>query len=402
MATKSVLDLFSKAIRAPRNAQPNLCMQLVKHLQLSNTELLDEQQQKEVFYVLTRLVRGLGSPKTDVRTVYYSILVVIVSHLTDKSWFSLEKFKDIVDKELTKFDSKAEEGDVLSGKVLCYGAMIRSGVFSAGSIDTQKAIVVELLNNMKTKNYLPLLTYKFLTEGIDSSSNVMFAEIIWPYLKKYIGIPITKQNLDSLYCIIQVHSQYPKLIDGAFIPRVLETATELLCIESMNDIAKILIFHVSSMEVLEHVAYESFATAITSAHNCEALISSFWSILQPHFMGPHNRYQQMAVMKLFIHIVKKSSLNSLHSLLSNWFMDMLLKSFSRPNADTLVSYARLSISAVMDRISSSATPDIAFKVLSKFILPPGDMMVEKITGIKIVQNCLIKMDEDHIKLLAKQ
>lgn len=58
----------------------------------------------------------------------------------------------------------------MSGKVLCYGAMIRSGVFSAGSIDTQKAIIAELLSNMKTKSYLPLLTYKFLTEGIDSVS----------------------------------------------------------------------------------------------------------------------------------------------------------------------------------------------------------------------------------------
>lgn len=70
----------------------------------------------------------------------------------------------------------------------------------------------------------------------------MFAEVIWPHLKKYIGLHVSKQTLDSLYCIIQVHNQYPKLIDGAFIPRVLDTATELLCKESMNDIAKILIF----------------------------------------------------------------------------------------------------------------------------------------------------------------
>lgn len=70
----------------------------------------------------------------------------------------------------------------------------------------------------------------------------MFAEIVWPYLKKCIGLPVTKQTLDTLYCLIQVHNQYPKLINGAFIPRVLETATELLCEESMNDIAKILIF----------------------------------------------------------------------------------------------------------------------------------------------------------------
>jgi hypothetical protein len=50
--------------------------------------------------------------------------------------------------------------------------MIRSGVFSAGSIDTQKAIVAELCNNMKTRSYLPLLTFKVFTEGIDSVSGL--------------------------------------------------------------------------------------------------------------------------------------------------------------------------------------------------------------------------------------
>lgn len=49
--------------------------------------------------------------------------------------------------------------------------MIRSGVFSAGSMDTQKAIIAELCNNMKTRSYLPLLTFKIFTEGIDSVSD---------------------------------------------------------------------------------------------------------------------------------------------------------------------------------------------------------------------------------------
>lgn len=140
------------------------------------------------------------------------------------------------------------------------------------------------------------------------------------------------------------------------------------------------------MEVLEHPAYESFAVALTSTNNSDLLVSSFWSVLQPHFTGPHNRYQQMAAMKLFTYVVKNSSLDSVHSLLSNWFMDMLLKSFARPNADTLVTYARSSITAIMDRLSLSASPNIAFKVLLKFILPPGDMMVEKITGILYIFN----------------
>jgi len=51
--------------------------------------------------------------------------------------------------------------------------MIRSGVFSSGSVDTQKAIVAELLNNIKKRSYLPLLTYKFLIEGVDSVSNFL-------------------------------------------------------------------------------------------------------------------------------------------------------------------------------------------------------------------------------------
>ncbi|XP_050437310.1 uncharacterized protein LOC126843678 [Adelges cooleyi] len=402
MASKSVLDLFEKVIKAPQNGKPKLCMQLVKHLQLSTDNELDEQQQKEVFYVLTRLIRGLGSPKTQVRTVYYSVLVVVINYLTDKSWFDFHSFKDIVDKELSKYDSKAEEGDILSGKVLCYGATIRSGLFGTASMDDQKSIVAELLNNTKTRAYLPLLTYKFLTKGIDSSSNVVFAEIVWPLLKRNIGLPIAKQTLDSLYCIIEVHKQYPSLINGSFVPRVFDTATDLLCNESMNEIAKILIFTVSSMEMLEHPIYESFAEALTLADDSDSLVQSFWSVLQPHFTGPHNRFQQMAAMKLFSNFVKNCSPNSMVSLLSNWFLDMLLKSFSRSNADALTSYAKTSITAVMERVSGLDTAVIPYRVLLKFILPPGDMMIEKITGIKIVQNCLMKMDEEHIKLLAKQ
>ncbi|XP_050532130.1 uncharacterized protein LOC126900458 [Daktulosphaira vitifoliae] len=402
MASKSVLDLFEKVIKAPQNGKPKLCMQLVKHLQLLSVNELDEHQQKEVFYVLTRLVRGLGSPKTQVRTVYYSILVVIINYLSDKEWFKFENFKDIVDKELSKYDSKAEEGDVLSGKVLCYGATIRSGLFGSSSTETQKFIVTELLNNTKTRSYLPLLTYKFLIEGIDSSNNVMFAEIIWPLLKKYIGLPLVKQNLDLLYCILQVHKQYPSLINGTFIPRVFDTATELLCNDSMNDIAKILITSVSSMDVLEHPIYDSFANALTSNDNSDSLLKSFWSVLQPHFTGSHNRYQEMAAMKLFTNFIKSCSLTSLLPLLSDWFLDMLIKSFSRSNADALILYARKSITAVIERISSSNVAEIAYKTLLKFIMPPGDMMIEKITNIKIVQNCLLNMNEEYIKLLANQ
>lgn len=70
----------------------------------------------------------------------------------------------------------------------------------------------------------------------------MFPEIVWPSLKKYIGVHMSKQTLDSLYCLIQVHNRYSKLIDGHFISRVFDSATELLCNESMNDMAKILIF----------------------------------------------------------------------------------------------------------------------------------------------------------------
>lgn len=82
----------------------------------------------------------------------------------------------------------------------------------------------------------------------------MFPEVIWPFLKKYIGLPVAKQTLDSLYCIIQVHNHYPKLINGAFIPRVFEIASELLCNESMNDFAKILIF-VSYFTILVSIKF---------------------------------------------------------------------------------------------------------------------------------------------------
>ena len=64
------------------------------------------------------------------------------------------------------FFSLQEEGEVLSGRILAYGAAMRSKIFSSGAIELQQAVISEMLSKSKERSYLPLLTYTFITEFI--------------------------------------------------------------------------------------------------------------------------------------------------------------------------------------------------------------------------------------------
>lgn len=70
----------------------------------------------------------------------------------------------------TEIISFQEEGEVLVGQVLTYGASIRSGLFMKAPTELQQEILKLLLERAKEKSYLPLLVYTFIFEYMDKVS----------------------------------------------------------------------------------------------------------------------------------------------------------------------------------------------------------------------------------------
>lgn len=62
---------------------------------------------KEVTYVLKRLIQGLGSPRAYIRKNYFATLTLLLSNSNFCSCpLALQYFKEIVDKQLGKYESK--------------------------------------------------------------------------------------------------------------------------------------------------------------------------------------------------------------------------------------------------------------------------------------------------------
>lgn len=62
---------------------------------------------KEITYTLKRLIQGLGSSRVPIRKSYFATLVLLLSN--SNFYFgpiTLEYFKEIVDQQLSKYDSK--------------------------------------------------------------------------------------------------------------------------------------------------------------------------------------------------------------------------------------------------------------------------------------------------------
>lgn len=142
---------------------------------------------------MRRLIQGLGSPRAYIRKCYFATLVSILSNgVGSYGPLTLTYFKSIIDKQLSKFESKGvsvsctfsvspsnviytesslqEEGDVLTGRILAYGVALRSKVFVNASVQLQQEILSDMLTKCKDRSYLPLLVYTFLVDFLHTVS----------------------------------------------------------------------------------------------------------------------------------------------------------------------------------------------------------------------------------------
>lgn len=57
-----------------------------------------------------------------------------------------------------------EEGEILMGRVLVFGALVRSGALSSAKAEHQGTVVNQMLQDIKGKSYLPLAADPFLID----------------------------------------------------------------------------------------------------------------------------------------------------------------------------------------------------------------------------------------------
>lgn len=142
---------------------------------------------------------------------------------------------------------------------------------------------------------------------------------------------------------------------------------------------------------------------------CEKLVATefvadFWKGIDQRFIKPSksDEYIAVEILQLILNVTDKTVIPL---LLSPNLLQHMLKRFSNckrnNNDEILVAFRKvlhLIVSATNDKDMKTK---IQLNILKKFILHPGDLMIEKKTGVKVIQIITGNLRIDGIKKLCQ-
>ncbi|KZC14630.1 PREDICTED: DNA polymerase V [Dufourea novaeangliae] len=391
----TIFDHFTKLRNETESDRINGGIELLKYLlgQSSN-----DCNSKEFKYAIRRLIRGLGASKTSSRIGFYTTLTVFLIMYPE---MSIEELLSIVDSELHPVSSnpKSENADIYMGRILLYGALIRSKVLSKSTDEIQKQVIQGLIKEGKQRSYLSFPSISFFLEFVNQCNSEDIKKLVWPTIETEFGKPWSEQTLDTVYTLLVIKAKYPSIVNQKFWKKhfgIEDTITK----ESVSNVAKVLL-DLPKIVLCHHPVFKVFCENLTS---CE-LISEFWMCIDQKFTKPtkSNEYLAVEILKLLLSNIADKSILPL--LLSSNYMQHMLRKFSdnkRHGTDEVLVAFKEVLNLLVSATSSNDTKlKTQIAVLKKLILYPGDLMVEKKTGTKVVQMITGNLSLEGIKKVSK-
>ncbi|XP_076236733.1 MYB binding protein 1a [Calliopsis andreniformis] len=390
----TIHDYFAKLRNETVSDRIDSGITLLKYLLQHCTEQDDS---KEFNFAIKRLIRGLGASKTSSRMGFYTTLTVFLIMYPE---MSIDELLSIMDSELRPANSsKSEHADVYMGRILMYGALIRSKALSKCNIETQQKILQDLINAGKQRRYLSFVSVSFLVEFINQINIKDIKKLVWPIVEKEFGKPWIEQTLDTFYILLVIKDKYPSLVNHEFSKKHFSTEN-IITKESMNSIVKVLL-DLPRIVSCHHPIYKLFCENLTSSE----LVTEFWTCIDQKFAKPAKSDEHLAV-KLFKFILSNITDKSiLPSLLSPNYMQHMLRKFvgskKHDKDEVLLEFKECLNSLVSAASNNDAKLKTQIAVLKKLILYPGDLMIEKKTGTKVIQMITGNLNLEGIKRVSK-
>ncbi|XP_071636162.1 myb-binding protein 1A [Temnothorax longispinosus] len=389
----TILDNFNKLKDGNDSVRLNAGVALLNYLRQHNAD----QDDKELNYALVRLVRSLGSSMTVTRRGFYSTLTVYLMMHPDTP---VEKLLSIMNSQLHPAGSnpKSENADVYMGRILLCGALIRSKLLARNSVEIQQQITEILVNAGKQRSYLSFISVMFLSEII-GQFDTEFMKNVWPIVEKEIGKPWSEQTLDTFYVLLIVRDKHPLLVNHKFLKEHLGVK-EIITKESMEDIVKLLTA-LPRIISYHHPVFKLFCEKLVATE----LVADFWKGIDQRFLKPSKSDEYIAVEILRLILVNVTDKTIIPTLLSPNLLQHMLKRFSNckrnNNDEVLVAFRKVLHLIVSATNDNDMKTKVQLSILKKLILHPGDLMIEKKTGVKVTQIITGNLKLDGIKKLGQ-
>ncbi|KAG5310642.1 DPO5 polymerase, partial [Acromyrmex insinuator] len=356
-----------------------------------------DQNDKELDLALVKMVARLGSSLTSTRTGFYSTLTVFLMTHPDTS---VEKLLSIMNTQLHPAGSnlKSENADIYMGRILLCGAVIRSKLLARNSVEMQQQIMEILLNAGKKRSYLSFISTMFLSEFI-IQLDIESIKNVWPIVEKEIGKPWSEQTLDTFYMLLILRDKHPSLVNHKFLKQHLGM-TEIITKESIEDIVRLLTALLRIVSY-QHPVFKLFCEKLVVTE----FVADFWKGIDQKFIKPSKSDEYIAVEMLRLILLNVTDKTVIPSLLSPNLLQHMLKRFSickkNRNDEVLMAFRKVLHLVVSTTKDEDIKTKTQLSILKKLILHPGDLMIEKKTGVKVIQIIMGNLRIDGIKKLSQ-
>ncbi|CAB3378446.1 Hypothetical predicted protein [Cloeon dipterum] len=371
MSRDPALDAFPRLSSADSKVRLAAAETLLQYF----FRLRKDGQEEEVSNVGRRLVRGLACSKSSARKGYYLTFTGFLKTFTDLPYSSICEFAQ---KELkvSSGGSKGEEGDLLLGKILFAGALLRSGRLQTFSDEEKGQVVEGLVGAMTKRSYLPLIAAPFLECLLEESTNDDFHRLFWPALRPYLVKDWSQQTQSSLFILLHIYKKFK--VKKTELKGLL--GAELLAKANWPHLAKILLEG-------QHPVTDLLVSRLPADQQVE-----FWNGPVQEVLGKASRARHAAALNLLSSLFKTSDEQNFPNLLNSTSVSLLKKSLQdgelRPDAAD-------AMEALLDRVKA-VPDDIRAKVLEK--LTADDFSFDEVTKCGLLRAVANSLQEEGIKV----
>lgn len=367
------LDAFYKLADTTLECRVSGAETVIKELVKSSEE---SDSSDKLQYTIDRLIKGLPSTRKCARVGFAATLVEVLRAFPGAT---AEQVQACILKYLPE-DTKEDKNHVILARGLALAALVRSGK----AVEVAGSVAKEVLDLGMRYSHLQLMACDIFKELLNQVNEKKFKKKVWPELQEMLSCGWEDCTPLKLYVLVQAASRFPGMVDGAFLQ-------ENWGCDSILDKANYThIVQILQKSTAVHPNIHPVCTLILQAVVSTKGFKKFWKSLMDEGLLASRRDEHVFLAVQLVkwclpqltttdkvEVVLSPELRKqvIHALSNNWHV---LHSISCNLAQFLVEFAKKSEDA-----------QIQVAILGFFVQPPGTILIDHITKMKIIHDILI-------------
>ncbi|XP_075746012.1 myb-binding protein 1A-like [Rhipicephalus microplus] len=379
------LDAFYRLADTTLECRVSGAETVIKELVKSSEE---SDSSDKLQYTIERLIKGLPSTRKCARVGFAVTLVEVLRAFPGAT---AEEVQACILKYLPE-DTKEDKNHVILARGLTLAALVRSGK----AVEAAGSVAKEVLELGTRHGHLQLMACDIFKELLNQVNEKKFKKKVWPELQEMLSCGWEDCTPLKLYVLVQAASRFPGLVDGAFLQ-------ENWGCDSILDKANYAhIVQILQKSTVVHPNVHPVCTLILQAVASTKGFKKFWKSLMDECLLTSRRDEHVFLAVQLVkwclpqltttdkvEIVLSPELRKqvIHALSNNWHV---LHSISCNLAQFLVELAKKSEDA-----------QIQVAILGFFVQPPGTILIDHITKMKIIHDILITAKPECVQWYAE-